>query len=328
MGAAITGLGIGAPEGRLTNAELAARTGVSEEWIVERTGIYERRIAGAEETTSTLAVTAATQALELAGLDASVLDAIVVATITPDMQFPASACLVQAELGAHRAAAWDVAAGCSGFLFALAQVGAMVEAGAFERVLVCGADTLSRVIDYADARSCVLFGDGAGAVVVERVEGAGDFGRFTLRSDGSHPELLWIPPGGRYLEMQGREVYKQAVDGMAVTVSEVLSEITVTPEDRALLVAHQANGRILEAVARRLDWPPDRVVMNIDRYGNTSSASIPLALSDARSTGQLDAGDLVVMTAFGAGFAWGAGSVRWRIPAPAPAAVGLEEARV
>lgn len=326
MGSTITGLGMAVPDGRLTNEQLAERVDVSPEWIVERTGIRERRIAGPDETTLSLAVVAATKALDHAAIEASELDQIVVATVTADNLFPSTACLLQSALGAGQTPAWDLAAGCSGFLFALSQAALTVEAGAADRMLVCGVDVLSRVTDYSDARTCVLFGDGAGAVVLERVEGRGDFGTFRLFSDGSEPELLWVPPKGRWLEMQGREVYRRAVDGVTKAVADALATADLTEADRPLLVAHQANGRILEAVARRLNWDPDRVVSNIDRYGNTSSGSIPIALCEAYEAGRLEPGDLVVVTAFGAGFAWGAGTFRWRLGAPEVDLAGARQA--
>ncbi len=311
MGAAITGWGSAIPEGRLTNADLTERIDVSEDWIVERTGVRERRIAASGETTSSLASEAGRHALKESGVEAGDLDMVIVATVTPDYQFPAVASLVQTAIGATQAGAFDLAAGCSGFLFALAQAGALVDSGTAKKVLLCGAETLSRIIDYTDERSCVLFGDGAGAVVVEAVEGPSRVGPFTLHSDGSQPELLWVPPGEGALRMQGREVYRRAVDGMTRSVAETLEKAKLDTSDVALVVAHQANARILDAVATRLGFPSARVVNNIERYGNTSSASIPIALCEALELDLLADGDNVVFTAFGAGLAWGAGVVRW-----------------
>jgi 3-oxoacyl-[acyl-carrier-protein] synthase III len=339
-GAAITGLGVSVPQGKLDSADLAERLDVSEDWILGRTGVRSRRIASEEETASVLGTRASLRALEHAGMGAGDLDTIIVATITPDYQFPATASLVQSALGARNVASFDLGAGCSGWLYALAQARALVEVGAARNVLVCGSDVLSAITDYSDPRSCVLFGDGAGAAVVSAVDGPSDFGPFALKSDGSKPELLWVPRTTGLIEMQGREVYKYAVDGMVSSVAEVLISAGITrsgdgwrgPDDkqqRCVLVAHQANARILEAVARRLDWPPDRAVINIDEYGNTSSASIPLALDEAMRTGTLQDGDLLVLAAFGAGFAWGAGTVRWRLKSPLEAeAVREEVARV
>lgn len=322
--ASITGLGTALPEREQPNSELAPRLDVSEEWIFERTGIRSRRIVAEHDSTSSLATTAGAAALAGAGMDADALDIVIVATITPDYQFPSAASLVQTALGARSAGAFDLGAGCSGWLYAVAQASALVDAGAAERVLVCGADVLSRLADPSDVGSCVLFGDGAGAAVVERTEGRSDFGRFVLHSDGSQPELLCMPKGGRFIQMQGREVYRRAVDAMTASVEKVLSEGGVTQDERPLLVAHQANARILEAVQRRLSWPSDRVVINIDRVGNTSAASIPLALEAALRRGLLNPGDLVVLTAFGTGFAWGAGLMRWRVPVTRLAADGSQ----
>ncbi|HYY44037.1 MAG TPA: beta-ketoacyl-ACP synthase III [Actinomycetota bacterium] len=314
MGAAVTGWGCAVPNKRLTNEELSQRIGLDEDWILERTGVKERRIAAEGQSTSSLAAQAGVRALEEAGLSGQDLDYIIVATVTGDYKFPATASLVQSALGAERAAAYDLGAGCSGFLYALAQAGSLIDSGAARRVLVCGADILSRITDYSDPRTCVLFGDGAGAVVVERFEGPSRIGPFVLRSDGSRPELLWIPPDDRYLRMQGREVYRHAVDGMARTVADVLRASGAKQEEVDLLVAHQANGRILAAVADRLGFSSDRVASNIDRYGNTSSASIPIALCEAVEAGTIGDGSVLVLAAFGAGFAWGAGVLVWGKP--------------
>jgi len=314
-GATITGIGVSVPEGVLANAELAERLSVSEEWIFGRTGIRSRHVVDDSESSSSLGTIAARQALDHAGLVADDLDAIIVATISPDLQFPATACLVQHAIGATKAAAFDLGAGCSGFVFALAQAKVMVESGSFRRVLVVGADVLSRFTDYTDARSSILFGDGAGAALVEGIDAPTEIGRFVLRTDGSQPELLCVPKDRSFIQMNGREVYKAAVAGMADVVTEALKAEGLTASTGAWLVAHQANARILDAVARRLEWPEDRVIMNIDHYGNTSSASIPLALHEAMADGRLQVGDDIMLTAFGAGFAWGAGLVRWRIPA-------------
>ena len=313
--ASITGLGSALPQRQLDNAELAARLDISEEWIFERTGIRSRRIAGEHDTTSSLATQAARGALATANVEPEALDVVIVATITSDYQFPSTASLVQSALGANSAGAFDLGAGCSGWLFAMTQAAALVDAGAAARVLVCGADVLSRVADYSDARSCVLWGDGAGAAVVEKTDGRSDFGRFVLHSDGSDPDLLRLPKDGRFIQMHGREVYRRAVEAMASSVEEALTINARAHAEHPLLVAHQANARILEAVQRRLQWPEERLVMNIDQVGNTSSASIPLALEKALQEGLLQPGDDVVLTAFGTGFAWGAGLVRWSLPA-------------
>lgn len=314
-GSTITGIGVHVPDGELKNDELAERLSVSEEWIFGRTGIRSRHIVDDTESSSSLGTVAAQRALDHAGLVADDLDTIITATISPDLQFPATACLIQYSLGATNAAAFDLGAGCSGFLFALAQAKAVVESGAARRVLVVGADVLTRYADRNDRRSSILFGDGAGAAVVEGIDAPTEIGRFVLRTDGSNPELLCVPKDSPYIQMNGREVYKAAVAGMTDAVSDAVDSEDLDP-DKTWLVAHQANARILEAVARRLEWPEHRVIVNIDHYGNTSSASIPLALNEAMNDGRLQDGDDVMLTAFGAGFAWGAGLIRWRIPSP------------
>lgn len=310
MGAAITGWGMAVPETTLDNAELARRVDVSETWIVERTGIRSRRIAALGETTSSLATGAGRAALIEAGVEPEELDLVVVATATPDQQLPAVAPLVQNALGAAGAAAFDIGAGCSGFLYALATAQAFTDSGMMKKVLVIGADTLSRITDYGDARTCVLFGDGAGAVVVEHGPEAG-LGPFHLHSDGSAPELLQVPPGERFLEMNGREVYKRAVEEMSSSIEQALASAALSLEDVDLVVAHQANARIVDAVAARVGLDPARAFCNIDRYGNTSAASIPIALVEASRQGVLRAGHTLILTAFGAGFVWGAGVVHW-----------------
>ena len=314
-GSTITGIGVHVPEGQLGNDELAERLSVSEEWIFGRTGIRSRHVVDDTDSSSSLGTAAAQRALDHAGLVADDLDTIITATISPDLQFPATACLIQDSLGATNAGAFDLGAGCSGFLFALAQAKALVESGAARRVLVVGADVLTRYADRNDRRSSILFGDGAGAAVVEGIDAPTEIGRFVLRTDGSSPELLCVPKDSPYIQMNGREVYKAAVAGMTEVVSEAMDSEGLNPE-KTWLVAHQANARILEAVGRRLEWPAHRVIVNIDHYGNTSSASIPLALNEAMNDGRLQDGDDVMLTAFGAGFAWGAGLVRWRIPSP------------
>jgi 3-oxoacyl-[acyl-carrier-protein] synthase III len=325
MGAAITGWGIALPERTLSNAELSARLDVSERWIRERTGIEMRHIASDADSSATLAADAGARALARAGVEAADLDVVIVATSTPDHQIPATAPLVQHALGAGRAGAFDVNAACSGFLYALAQADALIATGVARRALVCGSDVLSRVTDYSEASSSVLFGDGAGAVVVDRIEGPSRLGPFVLRSDGADPSLLCIPKGERYLRMQGREVYRRAVEAMTASVRDVLDDAGMRLDEVDLVVAHQANARIVEAVGQRLGLRADQVALNIARLGNTSAASIPLALAEASTEGRLNDGDVVVLTAFGAGFVWGAGMVRWgalTADARAPALVG------
>jgi 3-oxoacyl-[acyl-carrier-protein] synthase III len=311
MGAVVRSWGFALPETQLRNAELAARVGVSEEWIYERTGIMSRRIAGPGETTSSLATLAGKEALERAGIGADELDLVIVATATADEQLPGAAPLVQAKIGATRAGAFDVGAGCAGFLYALSVASALVDSGSVRRVLVCGADVLSRVTDYSDARSCVLFGDGAGAAVVEKTDGAGQVGPFLLHSDGDAIDLLRIDHESRLIKMEGRQVYRRAVQGMTESVRELVAAAGISLDDVRLLVAHQANARILEAVASQLGLDERRVLTNIVRYGNTSAASIPIAIAEATQQNILEEGDIVVLTAFGAGFVWGAGMLRW-----------------
>jgi 3-oxoacyl-[acyl-carrier-protein] synthase III len=326
MGAAITGWGIALPERELHNAELARRLGVTEEWILERTGINSRHVAAPTDSASSLSTEAGRAALARAGLEASQLDMVIVATSTPDEQMPATASLVQHALGASGAGAFDLNAACSGFLVALAQAGALVTSGMAQRVLVCGADLLTRVLDYDDPRSCILFGDGAGAVVLESAPGI-VFGPFRIVSDGSKEPLLRIPADDGHLRMKGREVYRHAVASMSAAVKDILSQAGLSVSDIDLLVAHQANARIVEAVALRLGLDPARAMLNINRLGNTSAASIPLALAEAVETGKLHDSDLVVLTAFGAGFVWGAGIVRWAAPVAPRAGEELVMAR-
>ncbi|MFN2593952.1 MAG: beta-ketoacyl-ACP synthase III [Actinomycetota bacterium] len=312
-GAAITAWGTAIPSGELTNDDLVARIDVSREWIVERTGVRSRRIAAPGETTSTLAAAAASKALERAGKNPSDVDLIVVATATPDYSIPATAPLVQARIGANRSGAFDVGAGCAGFLYGLSVGTAMVRSEAARCVLVCGADTLSRVTDYTDRGTASLFGDGGGAVVVEPDAEHNYLGPFSLHSDGSGVDALQIPPGGDFIRMRGREVYRHAVEAMTASVREVLESADLGLADVDLLIAHQANQRILEAVAERLGLAPERCMSNIENFGNTSAASIPLALADAWSSGRIGRNDVLVLPAFGAGYAWGAGVVRWAL---------------
>ncbi|MDQ3962969.1 MAG: ketoacyl-ACP synthase III [Actinomycetota bacterium] len=311
MGAAITGWGTALPSGSLGNAELAARLDISEDWIFQRTGIRARGIVAADETTSSLATQACRAALERAEVLPETIDLVIVATATPDYQLPATASIVQARVGCNNAGAFDLNAACSGFLYALAQANALVESGTCRRVLVCGAEALSKIVDYSDARSCVLFGDGAAAVVVEGTSSGGNLGPFVLRSDGSEPELLHVLPEERLIRMDGREVYRRAVEGMTDVLTEVLTRAGIGLDDVDHVVAHQANARIVEAVAERLGMDHGKLVMNIENVGNTSAASIPLALAGAADQGRLAAGDTVALAAFGAGFAWGAGLLTW-----------------
>ena len=315
MGAAITGWGRSLPSSVLTNAQLSARLGVEPEWILDRTGIESRAVATPLETTSSLATSAGREALSRAGADPREVDLILVATVTPDYRMPATASLVQHALGADKAGACDINAACSGFVYALSHAAALVEARTCRRVLVCGAEVLSRITDYTDASSCVLFGDGAGAVVVEWVEGPSRLGPFLLGSDGSDPELLHIDRVSGFVRMNGREVYKRAVSTMRSCVERILEEASLTLDEVDLVVAHQANQRIVAAVEEQLGARPGQMMSNIRMLGNTSAASVPLALAESADAGTITAGDKVVVVAFGAGFTWAAGLVRWGVPA-------------
>ena len=310
-GTALTGWGMALPEATLGNDELAERFGKTETWILERTGIYTRRVALGAETTAWLGTEASRRALDVAGAAPDDIDIVIVATSTPDHQMPSAASLVQARLGAGRAGSFDLNAACSGFLYALAQGDALIKAGTARRVLVCGSDTLTHVTDPGDLGTSILFGDGAGAVVLEATDGPSRLGPFRLLSDGSCAELLYIPREEGVMRMRGKEVYRHAVEGMTEAVRDIISAAGLTVADVDAVVAHQANARILGAVASRLGLPREKALSNIDRFGNTSAASIPIELVVAAESGALHADSVVVITAFGAGFAWGAGVVHW-----------------
>ena len=315
-GSAITGVGLAAPSGALTNAALEKTLALPEGWIKSRTGIDSRRIASETETSCTLGTAAARAALADAAIDASDVDYVIAATVTPDFRIPATASLLQTALGCE-AAAFDLNAGCSGFLCGLAQADALVRSGAARNVLLVGVEILSRITDFTDPKSGILFGDGAGAAVVGRSDGVA-LGPFRLRSDGSRPDLLMASRDGGKVVMAGREVYKRAVHEMTESIRDVASAAGIALDGVDLVVAHQANGRILDAVAERLGMPRDKLFTNIGHYGNTSAASIPMALAEAKERGVLRDGDLVVLAAFGSGFVWGAGIVRWGSTRVAP----------
>jgi 3-oxoacyl-[acyl-carrier-protein] synthase-3 len=314
----ITGLGTYTPERVLTNDELAKLVDTSDEWITERTGIKERRIAAPEEAMTDLALPAARIALERAGVKSTELDLIIVATVTPDMMFPTTGSLLGDLLPAPNAAAYDLLAGCTGFVYALAQGHAMVSAGLAEKALVVGGDVLSKILDWTDRSTMVLFGDGAGAVVLERVEDGGFLG-FELGADGGGGEHLWLPGSGsrtfdnpdRLVKMNGREVFKFATRVMVSSAEALLQDVGRTIEDVDVYVPHQANTRIIDYATKKLGIPEDRVVVNVDRYGNTSSGSIPLALADAEAEGRLKPGATVLMTGMGAGLTWGSALMEW-----------------
>ena len=314
----ITGLGAYAPDRVVTNDELSKLVDTSDEWIIERTGIRERRIAADEQALSDLSRPAVRHALEQAGSDGTDIDLIIVATVTPDMMFPSTSALLADQLGAQDAAAYDLSAGCTGFMYAVAQAYGMVAAGLSRRALVVGGDVLSRILDWTDRSTVVLFGDGAGAVVLEPSEEAG-FLAFELGADGAGGEHLWLPGSGsrkfedpdEFVKMNGREVFKFATRVLVSSAEAVLDRYGASIEDVDVYVPHQANVRIIEHATKKLGIPSDRVVINVDRYGNTSSGSIPLALADAEADGRLQPGKLVLMTGMGAGLTWGSALMRW-----------------
>ena len=314
----ITGLGTYAPERVLTNDELAQLVDTTDEWITERTGIKERRIAAPEQAMTDLALPAARTALERAGVESEEIDLIIVATVTPDMMFPTTASLLADLLPAPKAAAYDLLAGCTGFVYALAQAHAMVSAGLSKKALVVGGDVLSKILDWTDRSTLVLFGDGAGAVVLERVD-EGGFEGFELGADGGGGEHLWLPGSGsrtfedadRLVKMNGREVFKFATRVMVSSAQALLDEVGRTIDDVDVYVPHQANTRIIDYATKKLGIPEDRVIVNVDRYGNTSSGSIPLALGEAEADGRLRQGSLVLMTGMGAGLTWGSTLMEW-----------------
>ena len=320
--AQVVGCGAYLPERVVTNVELSERLDTSDDWIRQRTGICERRIAADDEYTSHLGLQAAKAALAAAGCEAGDLDLIVVATSTPDQTFPATATRIQAALGMTGGAAFDVQAVCSGFVYALAVADNFIRAGQARNVLVIGAETFSRILDWEDRSTCVLFGDGAGALVLAASEGNGkaeERGVLSthIYSDGRHNQALYVDggPGSTrtvgQLRMEGREVFRHAVVRMSQAIDAALDAGGVTPGDIDWLVPHQANIRIIEAMAKRLNLPMDRVVVTVDRHANTSAASIPLALCEASSDGRIQAGDLIMIEAMGGGFTWGSALVRW-----------------
>lgn len=323
--AAVTGWGMSVPERVLSNADLERMVDTSDEKIVTLTGIRERRIAGPNDTTVSMATVAARQALEIAGVRAEDLDLIVFATTTPDKWMPSAACMLQTELNATRAGPMDVNAACSGFVYGVAVGAQFIRAGMSKHVLIVGADTLSRYIDYKDRNTCILFGDGAGAVVLQASDTPGGVLSIDLGALPGTGELLEIPAGGvahpatletvtsgmHYVTMQGREVFKLAVRAMGDSSLKVIADAGLQPSDVALLIPHQANLRIIDATAKRLDLPMERVFVNIERYGNTSAATIPIAICEAFERGRLKRGDITVLTAFGGGLTWASAVVRF-----------------
>jgi 3-oxoacyl-[acyl-carrier-protein] synthase-3 len=323
--ARITGTGFAVPERILTNVDLEKMVDTSDEWITARTGIKQRYIAAGNEYTSTFATSAAEKAMAMAGVGAEDLDLVIVATVTPDFPFPSTACLVQNNLKAVNATAFDIAAACSGFLFALSLAEKYIKTGAARKALIIGAEVLSRVVDWTDRNTCCLFGDGAGAVVVEASADERCILSTHIHSDGRHWELLYQPGVGNrnpasqktidekhaYINMQGNEIFKLAVRAMEDVALEALAANNLSTSDIDLFIPHQANRRIIDAIGKRLGINGEQLFINLERYGNTSSASIPIALDEAYRTGRIKEGDIILLDAFGGGLTWGATLMRW-----------------
>lgn len=313
------------PEKLLTNRDLERMVDTSDEWILERTGIRERHIASKDEATSDIAAGAARQALKSAGLKAKDLDLIIVATCTPDMFFPSTACLVQHKIGATNAAAFDMNAACSGFLYGLSVADKFIQTGTFKRALVIGAETLTRFVDWEDRTTCVLFGDGAGAVILEPSDDDSAILYTHIKSDAEYWDYIQIPGGAskepasktvlekrsNTIRMKGNETFKVAVKTLETLVVDTLEQCNLKPSQLSLLIPHQANLRIIQATAKRLGLSMDRVMLNLERYGNTSAASIPIALNEAVRTGRIRKGDYILLEAFGAGLTWASALVKW-----------------
>lgn len=318
------GIGSAAPEKVLSNFDFEKMIDTSDEWIRSRTGISERRIAEPDVASSDLGYEASIKALEDASIGPEDIDGIIVGTITPDFIFPSTACVLQNLLGAKNAFAFDVLAGCSGFVYALHVAKGLIQGGSAKKLLVVGAETLSKIMNYEDRTTCILFGDGAGAAVITASETPGILSSC-LGANGDGWEYLYMPGGGsriptseesvkngsHFLQMQGKEVFKEAVKALQSSSLKAIEQAGITPDQIDLLIPHQANYRIIEVVRKRLELPEEKVFSNLDRYGNTSSASIPIALDEAVKSGRLKKGDIVVFSAFGAGFTWGASVVRW-----------------
>ncbi len=337
----VTGWGMYVPERVMTNDDIAAIVDTTDEWIVSRTGIRERRIAAKDDSTSSLATRAAFRALDKTDLHPHDIDLIIVASATPDHLFPATACLVQDQLGAVNAGAFDLSAACSGFIFGVNMAAQGIRAGAFDNALVIGSETLSRFIDWDDRGTCILFGDGAGAFVLQASEQPGGILAGVMRSDGSGGNLLAIPAGGsrmpatletvhkkqHMIHMNGREVFRFATKVMADATREVVSKAGLVLDELDLIVPHQANRRIIEAAARGLGLPVEKFMINLDRYGNTSSASIPIAVAEAVEFGRIEPGDNLVLVGFGAGLTWGAVAMQWVAAEKAIPSVKIQQRR-
>jgi 3-oxoacyl-[acyl-carrier-protein] synthase III len=325
----ITGWGMSVPSRVVTNEDLSRMVDTTDEWIRSRSGIRERHIAGARESTATLAVEAALKALSVAGVPARQVGLVIVATTLPEHYFPSTACLVQDQIGAPDAAAFDLSAACSGFVYALSVASQMITGGSIECALIIGAETMSRFLDWNDRATCVLFGDGAGAVVLQASDRPGGLLSFALHADGSGGDLLMVPAGGSHLPtsaetvannkhtmvMNGREVYRFATRVMAASTREVVEKAGLDMADIDLVIPHQANQRIIESAAKELEIPLDRFIINIDRYANTSAASIPIALCEALEGGRIQTGNHIVFVAFGAGLTWASAVIKWTMPA-------------
>ncbi len=321
----IIGTGSYVPERVLTNQELAKTVDTNDEWIVTRTGIKERRIAAEGEYTSDLAAKAALAAMENAEISAEDIDLIIVATVTPDMFFPSTACFVQAKIGAKNAACFDVSAACAGFLYALEIAQQFITSHTYDTILVIGAEKLSSIVDWQDRNTCVLFGDGAGAAILQHRSGGHGVISTFMASDGGLSDILYIPGGGsrfpinkdnadqrlNCIKMNGKETYKHAVTSMLDAAQKALAEANLKPENLACIIPHQANLRIIEAVAHRLNLPLERFMVNLDRYGNTSAAAVAIALDEANRTGRMKVGDYVLLVVFGGGLTWASSVIQW-----------------
>ncbi len=333
-GATITGTGMYVPDRILTNGDLERMVETSDEWIRERTGIAQRRIGAPDQASSDLALVASQRALEAAGLEPGDLDQIILATTTPDRILPSCACTLQAKLGAKNAAAYDIFAACTGFIYGMGLARGVIGTGLADTVLLVGVEMLSRIVDYGDRNTCVLFGDGAGAAVIRPCAPEDGILSVTIHSDGVLGDLLEVPAGGsrqpasaqsleehgHFIKMRGRELFKVAVRGMEESLRRALGDAGLTPDDLELVIPHQANRRIIDATRERLGIPAEKVILNIERYGNTSSASIPISLDEVVRAGRLKPGDHVGFVAFGGGATWGAMVSRWTMPVPAASA--------
>ena len=321
----IIGTGSYLPEKVLTNEELAKSVATSDEWITSRTGIKERRLAAEGECTSDLAAKAGLAAMENSGITAEDIDLIIVATVTPDMFFPSTACFVQAKIGAKNAACFDVSAACAGFLYALEIAQQFITSHTYDTILVIGAEKLSSIVDWQDRNTCVLFGDGAGAAILQHRSGGHGVISTFMASDGDLSDILYIPGGGsrfpiskdnadqrlNCIKMNGKETYKHAVISMLDAAQKALAEANLKPEDLACIIPHQANLRIIEAIAQRLNLPMERFMVNLDRYGNTSAAAVAIALDEANRTGRMKVGDYVLLVVFGGGLTWASSVIQW-----------------